>query len=74
MGSALKVVQDKATGDWHVREGEKTLGKFTRLEEARAYARAQLLERGKGSAVIYTPSGREREKLNVTPGGVVHAV
>lgn len=70
--SELKVVQDPGTGEWQVREGDKTLARFPRLQEARAFARAKLLERGHGSAVVFTPSGREREKLNVH-GGVVSA-
>jgi hypothetical protein len=65
MGSVLNVKQEEATGDWLVREGDGTLARFPRLQDARAYARAELLDRGKGSVVVYTPSGRRRETLNV---------
>ena len=66
MGSILlRVVQDQATGNWLVCENDSTLDSRPRFQDARALARAVLLERGKGSAVVYTPSGRPREKLQV---------
>ena len=61
----LTVKLDEATGDWVVLEEGSVLDKQHRLQDARASARAKLLERGKGSAVIYTPSGRPREKLSL---------
>jgi predicted RNase H-like HicB family nuclease len=73
MATKLSVKQEESTENWLVEEDGKTLATFVRLEEARAYARGLLLERGKGSVSVYTPSGRERERLNLN-GGVVHAV
>ncbi len=63
MSKVLTVVLDESSGEWVIRDGNSELGRFRRLEDARARARAILLERGKGSAVIYTPSGRPRERL-----------
>jgi hypothetical protein len=63
MGNELTVVLDESSGEWVIRDGDRELGRFRRLEDARARVRAILLERGKGSAVIYTPSGRPRERL-----------
>lgn len=65
MGSVLKVALDDTSGHWLVSEGVETLASYMRFREARAFARATLLERGEGSADVYTPSGRLRETLNV---------
>lgn len=63
MADELTVVLDESSDEWLVQEDGVELDRCRRLEEARARARALLLERGAGSAVIYTPSGRPREKL-----------
>jgi hypothetical protein len=65
MGSVLNVVQDETSGDWLVCENDAALATYARFRDARAYARAILLERGKGSVVVFTPSGRLREKLQI---------
>jgi hypothetical protein len=65
MATGLVVVQDKSTGDWEVREHGEAIETFVRMQEARAYARRELLKRGTGSVVVYTPSGRPRETLRV---------
>ncbi|MDX6634101.1 MAG: hypothetical protein QOF06_304 [Solirubrobacterales bacterium] len=75
MGTVLKVVQDPGSGDWHVQD-ETVLKTFPRFQDARAFARGVLLDRGKGSVVLYTPSGRPRETLQVRQADghmVVHA-
>lgn len=66
MAAEFDVVQDHGTGDWNVREGERVIATFTRLEDAIAHARAILLQGENGSVVVYTPSDRIREKLNLT--------
>lgn len=63
MRDELTVVLDESSDQWLIRERDIELGRFHRLEDARARVRAILLERGEGSAVIYTPSGRPRERL-----------
>jgi hypothetical protein len=76
MGGMLEVVQDADSGDWQVKDKDTALITFHRFQDARAFARAVLLERGKGSVVLYTPSGRPREKLQVRQADghvVVHA-
>lgn len=65
MAINFDVVQDPASGEWQVRKGKKVIGTFKRLEEAVAHARAVLLEHDTGSMVVYTPSGRPREKLSL---------
>jgi uncharacterized protein DUF2188 len=65
MASGLVVVQDKSTGNWEVQEHGEAIETFIRMQDARAYARQKLLERGTGSVVVYTPSGRPRETLSV---------
>ncbi|HYQ79803.1 MAG TPA: DUF2188 domain-containing protein [Solirubrobacterales bacterium] len=75
MGIELEVVQDHDSGDWKVQD-ETVLKTFHRFQDARAYARGVLLDRGKGSVVLYTPSGRPRERLQVRRADghmVVHA-
>lgn len=69
MSAEFDVVQDHDTGDWKVREGERVIETFTRLEDAIAYARATLLKVEQGSVVVYTPSDRIREKLSLTTEG-----
>lgn len=66
MTAEFDVVQDHGTGNWRVRKDEKVIATFTRLEEAIAHARAVLLQGDRGSVVVYTPSNRIREKLNLT--------
>jgi hypothetical protein len=76
MNGLLKVVQDSNSGDWKVQENDSVLKTFHRFQDARAFARAALLDRGQGSVVLYTPSGRPREKLLVRKADghmVVHA-
>jgi hypothetical protein len=65
MATELEVVQAESSGLWQVRDGKTVLEEFERLEDAAAHARAVLLERGKGSMVVYTPSGRPRAKLHL---------
>lgn len=65
MSGVLKVVLDKPSGEWLVQDGEETLQKFARVQDARAFARATLLERDEGSVDVYTPSGRRRETLSL---------
>jgi hypothetical protein len=65
MAIELNVTQDESSGLWLVRDGEVTIGRFQRLEDAIARARAVLLERDAGSMVVYTPSGRPREKFSL---------
>lgn len=62
----LRVRQDVPSGNWFVYEGKKAIGgPFVRRQDARAWARALLLERGRGSIVVEAPSGRIQEKLTI---------
>lgn len=69
MAVELTVRQDESSGLWLVREGDHVIAHFPRLEDAVAHARAVLLQRDKGSMVVYTPSGRPRERLNLRKSG-----
>lgn len=76
MASVFTVVQEQKSGDWLVKRNDLTLKSFHRFQDARAFARASLLELGKGSVVVYTPSGRPREKMRLRQADgqmVVHA-
>ena len=66
MAPEFDVVKDPPTGLWQVRRKKKVLSTHPRLEEAVAHARSVLLEQDKGTVVIYTPSGRPREKFNLS--------
>jgi hypothetical protein len=69
MAVELTVMQEDSSGLWLVREGDQVIAKFPRLEDAVAHARAVLLQRDKGEMVVYTPSGRPRERLNLHETG-----
>lgn len=66
MNATLRVSQDSPSGNWRVYEGNKAISEpFARRQDARAWARALLLERGTGSMIVEAPSGRIQEKLRV---------
>jgi Uncharacterized protein conserved in bacteria (DUF2188) len=66
MATEFDVVKDPPSGMWQVRREKKVLSAHPRLEEAVAQARAVLLEQDKGTVIVYTPSGRPREKFNLS--------
>jgi len=77
MKGVLHVRQDKSSGNWFIYDEDKVISQpYARRQDARAQARALLLERGSGSMVVEAPSGRIQEKLSVSKTNdraVVHA-
>jgi hypothetical protein len=66
MATEFAVIQEQVSGNWQVLEAKQVILTVPRLEEAVAQARARLLERETGSMVVYTPSGRPRERFRLT--------